>query len=179
MATSQLEVTRTVTTKTTIPVFNAAAPYAAATGTLTTNSVDATVLDYAGTMKSTDLFGPDNQWAKNRNLWVYESTSTNGSVRRIVGITQYGTGGLSWGIVLDNAFTTPLAAEAIKIVFANLQDYEVINTGAAAGIYDGASLPVAGVIKRQEDSARSRTRIYRDAKVVNGAGTTLLITQDK
>jgi hypothetical protein len=166
------ETTRVVVGKNTIP------EYDSLTGSLTTSGI-ATVLGYTGSLTAQDVFGPDLQKAaEGTNLFVYESTSTNGSVRKIKGIFTPDSG-VTWSILIDSAFASPLVGEGLKIVTADLQDYSVANTGASAGVYDGVAYASGAVVNRDENSNRRAATRNREAKAVNATGTSFLIIENK
>lgn len=169
MASSEL--TRVVTGKSTIPVYDTL------TGTLTTNAIVDNVLDYTGPLTAQDVFGADYQknWAI--NLYVYENTSTHGSLRKIKAVYTPDSG-VTWSILVESAFDTPLAAENLKIVTANLADYSVGNQGDADGYYDEVVLGAGATIERKEETDRRSTRRTREAKAIDATGTSFLITEN-
>jgi len=165
------ELTRTVTGKSSIPVFETLS------GTLTTSGISDVVL-YTGSLTAQDVFGVELQEAWSKGLYVYEDTSTNGSVRKVKGVFTPDSG-VTWSILLESAFSAPLVGETLKLVTADLQDYSVLNEGAAAGVYDGVSLAVGAIINRDENSNRRAATRNREAKAVNATGTTFLIIESK
>ncbi len=164
------EITRVVTGKSTVPEFETL------TGTLTTNPVVDTVVDYTGALTAQSIFGADLQRGYANNLYIYENTSTHGTMRRIVGLNVLSP--TEWSVQIESAFATPLAAEDLKIVKADLADYSVANTGNASGYMDGFEIVAGETTKNREDSDRRETRITRVAKTIDGTGTTLKVLEN-
>ncbi len=172
------ELTRVLTGKGTIPEMDALTVSGVAfSGTLTTTGIS-DVVAYTGALTAQQVFGPDLQLAWSKGMYVWESTSTNGSVRKIKGVFTPDSG-VTWSILLESAFAAPLAGESLKIVTADLNDYTVTNQGGAAGVYDGVSLVNAYEVIRAENSNRRAATRNREAKAVNAAGTSFLIVENK
>lgn len=150
--------------------------YTTISGTLTTNATKTTFLDYAGAVTAQTIFGVDLQLALANNLYVYENASTNGSVRKIVGVHTNGT---AWSIEVESAFDSPLAAENLKLITANLNDYSVANEGGSDGILDGKLFVAGATVHIEENSNRRMAKVHREAKAFNATGTTFLITELK
>lgn len=165
------ELTRVVTGKSTIPAFDTLS------GTLTTSGI-ADVLEYTGALTAQDVFGAELQKAYSKGLYVYESTSTNGSVRKIKTVYTPDNGA-TWSILIESAFASPLSGETLKIVTADLQDYSILNQGGAAGVYDGVSFAAGSIINRDENSNRRAATRNREAKAINASGTSFLIIENK
>jgi len=172
VSSTNAEGTRTVDGKSTIPV------YETLSGTLTTSTIT-DVLEYTGALTAQDVFGPDLQkGAVENNLYVYEDTSTHGSVRKIKAVYTPDSGA-TWSILIESAFDTPLAAEDLKIVTANLQSYSLFNAGDADGYYDGNVFISGASLTRTENTNRRQATRNREAKAIDATGTSFLIEEDK
>lgn len=166
------EGTRVETGKQTIPA------YSTLSGNLTTTGIP-NVLAYTGALTAQNVFGADLQkGAVENNLYVYESTSTHGSVRKIKAVFTPDSGA-TWSILVDSAFTAPLVGEILKIVTANLQDYSLTNASDTDGYYDGVVLSAGQSIERRENTARRQATRNREAKAIDATGTSFFIEEDK
>jgi hypothetical protein len=172
------EVTRVVTGKSTIPAQDALTVSGVAfSGTLTTSGIP-NVLEYTGGLTAQDVFGAQLQLAWSHGMYVWENTSTNGSVRKIAGVFTPDNG-ITWSILVDSAFSAPLVGEDLKIVTASLADYSVGNQGGADGIYDGVALGAGATIPRKENTNRRASTRNREVKAINATGTSFLIDENK
>jgi len=155
---------RTVTGKSTIPAG------ASQSGTFTTTAGHTDRLTYSGTAAALNTIlsqGRENSEREKINLWIHIPTSD--LLLRIV----------SWGgqIVKVDGTATGVSAEAWELVEANLAGWSVLNQGGADGYVNGQALEATNSITDSDAPQATYRRNPMDAVLINGTGTSLLITE--
>lgn len=163
------EITRTVTTKSTVPAGTAAS------GTATTSAAADDRLDVSGT--TADALETNFSKFLNgyRNVWIYLATS--GILAKVKGITKMTS--TSYILYLDRD-AAGVAAESFTIVIADLMEYYVKNNGAADSTnVDGATLKTGDAINAPALYENGGVAIQHDPIIIDGTGTSLVIGETK
>lgn len=155
---------RTVTGKSTIPAGVSKA------GTFTTTAGHTDRLTYSGTAAALNTIlaqGRENSEQEKINLWIHIPTSD--LLLRII----------SWGgqIVKVDGNASGVSAEAWELVEANLYGWSVLNQGGADGYVNGQALEATNSITDSDAPQATYRRNPMDAVLINGTGTSLLITE--
>lgn len=161
------EITREITGKDTIPAGTAA------TGTVTTNAADSTLLTVTG--------GVYSEWAKltelsYNNIWIYLITAHK--LARVTGI--YKKSDSAFTLILDRAMAG-IAGDTFKIVEANLVHFSVTNdSGGAEGTYNDVQFVVGKTFFEDRDSrAANSWPKWKEPERVDGTGTTLVVSETR